>query len=132
LYSKKLFPKLKFCFAHGGGAFPFTIGRIQHGYDVRPDLCATECDVSPIDFLGKFYTDSLVHSQKSLDLLVDVIGEDKIILGTDYPFPLGELEAGSLIENSMLSQNVKVKFKVVYGLSDYQFLVIKYDTFLDY
>ena len=45
----------------------------------------------PVDFLGKFYTDSLVHSQKSLDLLVDVIGEDKIILGTDYPFPLGEL-----------------------------------------
>jgi aminocarboxymuconate-semialdehyde decarboxylase len=78
-------------------------------------LCATECDVSPIDFLGKFYTDSLVHSQRSLDLLVDVIGEDKIILGTDYPFPLGELEAGSLIENSMLSKSIKVKFKVVYG-----------------
>lgn len=71
------FPRLKFCFAHGGGSFPFTVGRIQHGYDVRPDLCATDCAVPPNDFLGKFYTDSLVHSQQSLDLLVNVIGEVK-------------------------------------------------------
>ena len=78
------------------------------GYDVRPDLCATDCDVKPEDFLGKFYTDSLVHSHKSLDLLVDVIGQDKVILGTDYPFPLGELEAGSLIETSNLSPTIKV------------------------
>lgn len=69
------FPRLKLCFAHGGGAFPFTVGRIQHGYEVRPDLCATECSISPKEFLGKFYTDSLVHSEKSLDLLIDVIGE---------------------------------------------------------
>ena len=71
----KLFPRLKFCFAHGGGSFPFTVGRIQHGYDVRPDLCAVECDVAPKEFLGKFYTDSLVHSKVALDLLIDVIGK---------------------------------------------------------
>jgi aminocarboxymuconate-semialdehyde decarboxylase len=69
------FPRLKFCFAHGGGAFPFTFGRIQHGYEVRPDLCAIECQLSPKEFLGKFYTDSLVHSKESLDLLINVIGK---------------------------------------------------------
>ena len=69
------FPRLKLCFAHGGGSFPFTVGRIQHGYNVRPDLCAVNCDVAPQEFLGKFYTDSLVHDPTALDLLVDVIGE---------------------------------------------------------
>ena len=58
-----------------GGAFPFTVGRIEHGYNVRPDLCATECKISPRKFLGKFYTDALVHDARALDLLVDVIGE---------------------------------------------------------
>ena len=58
-----------------GGAFPFTVGRIEHGYNVRPDLCATNCKVSPRGFLGKFYTDALVHDAKALNLLVDIIGE---------------------------------------------------------
>lgn len=58
-----------------GGAFPFTVGRIEHGFNVRPDLCAVENDVNPRDYLGRIYTDSLVHDDKCLRLLVDVIGE---------------------------------------------------------
>ena len=69
------FPALKICFAHGGGSFPYTAGRIQHGYNVRPDLCATDCNKPPLDFLRKFWTDSLVHDTDALDLLVKVIGE---------------------------------------------------------
>lgn len=104
------FPKLKVCFAHGGGAFPFTVGRMQKGFTCRPDLCATDTDVPPIEQLGTFYTDSLVHSHKSLDLLVDVIGENRVILGTDYPFPLGEDHAGNLIESNVnLSSALKDK-----------------------
>ena len=72
------FPRLKFCFAHGGGAFPFTVGRIQHGYDCRPDLVATDCVIPPKEFLGKFYTDSLVHSKTSLDLLIEIIGKVRV------------------------------------------------------
>lgn len=93
------FPKLKVCFAHGGGSFPFTIGRIEHGHTVRPDLCAVDNNISPRKYLGAFYTDSLVHDPISLKLLIDVIGKDKVMLGTDYPFPLGELQPGSLIES---------------------------------
>lgn len=103
------FPKLKVCFAHGGGAFPFTVGRIEHGYNVRPDLCATDCKASPRKFLGKFYTDALVHDHRALDLLVDVIGEDCVICGSDYPFPLGEHHPGKLIESSDLVDEVKAK-----------------------
>jgi len=93
------FPKLKICFAHGGGAFPFTIGRIEHGFNVRPDLCATENDVNPRKYLGQIYTDSLVHDEKALKLLVDVIGKNRVILGSDYPFPLGEHHPGKLVES---------------------------------
>lgn len=111
------FPKLRFCFAHGGGAFPFTIGRIQHGYDVRPDLCAVECSVPPKEFLGKFYTDSLVHDKNALNLLIDVIGEDNIILGSDYPFPLGELNPpGGLIDRSTHSDELKEKLLYKNGM----------------
>lgn len=69
------YPNLKVCFAHGGGSFPFTIGRIQKGFDVRPDLCAVECEVNPRNFMGKFYTDSLVHDSEALRFLVEIIGK---------------------------------------------------------
>ena len=92
-------PDLKVAFAHGGGSFPATIGRIEHGYNVRPDLCAIDNDVNPKSYLGKFYLDSLVHDPKMLDYIVELMGADRIALGTDYPFPLGELEPGKLIES---------------------------------
>ena len=92
-------PDLKVAFAHGGGSFPATIGRIEHGYNVRPDLCAIDNDINPKSYLGKFYLDSLVHDPKMLDYIVELMGADRIALGTDYPFPLGELEPGKLIES---------------------------------
>lgn len=92
------FPKLRVAFAHGGGAFPFTIGRIEHGFAVRPDLVAMDNPVSPRDYIGKFWVDSLVHDPKAMTYLVDTIGEDRICLGSDYPFPLGEHHPGQLIE----------------------------------
>lgn len=91
---------LRICFAHGGGSFPFTLGRIAHGFEVRPDLVAVDNDVNPRNYLGKFWLDSLVHDELMLEYLVKLIGAERIALGTDYPFPLGELEPGKLIENS--------------------------------
>lgn len=92
-------PNLRIAFAHGGGSFPATIGRIEHGFNVRPDLCAVDNDVNPREYLGKFYLDSLVHDPEVLRYLIDLIGADHIALGTDYPFPLGELSPGQLIES---------------------------------
>lgn len=93
------FPRLKVCFAHGGGSFPATLGRIRHGYNVRPDLCAVDNDKDPKEYLGKFWIDSITHDPIMLSYIVDLLGEDSIMLGTDYPFPLGELEPGKLIES---------------------------------
>ncbi len=94
------FPKLRVAFAHGGGSFPFTLGRIQHGYEARPDLCAINTRRSPKEYIGKFWVDSLVHDQAALKFLLQVMGQENIALGTDYPFPLGELKAGGLIQSA--------------------------------
>lgn len=81
---------MKVCFAHGGGSFPFTMGRIEHGYQVRPDLCATQCRKSPLTFIDRIWTDSLVHDNDALDFLIKRLTVDRIMLGTDYPFPRKE------------------------------------------
>lgn len=91
-------PKLRICFAHGGGAFPGTFGRIDHGFRERPDLCAVHSTLSPRDALGRFYLDSLVHDAGLLRYLVELVGAHRVALGTDYPFPLGERVPGALIE----------------------------------
>jgi len=90
-------PDLRIAFAHGGGSFPFTLGRIDHGFEMRPDLCATSTSSKPSDFLRNIYLDSLVHDAAALRFLVDQHGADRIALGSDYPFPLGEERPGSLI-----------------------------------
>jgi aminocarboxymuconate-semialdehyde decarboxylase len=95
-------PKLRVCFAHGGGAFPFTLGRIQHGFDCRPDLVAVDNPVAPAHYLNRIYVDSLVHDARALKYLLDVFTEDRISLGSDYPFPLGEEKPGQLIRSMNL------------------------------
>jgi len=100
-------PNLKVAFAHGGGSFPATISRIEHGFNVRPDLCAIDNDKSPKTYLGKFYIDSLVHDPRILDYLIDLMGADRIALGSDYPFPLGEHVPGSLIDSMPYSEHTK-------------------------
>ena len=100
-------PNLRFAFAHGGGSFAATIGRIQHGFDVRPDLCAVDNKKDPIEYLDKFWVDSLVHDLDSLNYLIKKIGDKKIALGSDYPFPLGEGRPGELIESSRLPNQTK-------------------------
>ena len=100
------YPDLKICFAHGGGSFPATIGRIDHGFNVRPDLCQTDSQSLPSSWLKKIYIDSLVHDEDALKLLIKKVGVQRIALGTDYPFPLGEHRPGALIEKmSHLTQD---------------------------
>jgi aminocarboxymuconate-semialdehyde decarboxylase len=107
-------PRLRWCFAHGGGSFAGTIGRIAHGCDVRPDLCAVDNAKNPREYLGKFYVDSLVHDADALRLLLRLLGADCVALGSDYPFPLGEACPGALIE-SMPELSKKVCKKLLAG-----------------
>lgn len=103
------FPRLRVAFAHGGGAFPSTFGRIQHGFEVRPDLCAGDNPNEPRRYLGRFYVDSLVHDARVLRYLIELIGVDSIALGSDYPFPLGEEVPGRLIESMDLPEAAKAR-----------------------
>jgi len=99
-------PQLRICFAHGGGAFPATLGRIEHGFNVRPDLF-TDNPRSPRKYLSRMYFDALVHEPAKLDYLVKLVGADQVMLGSDYPFPLGEAEPGKLIETMNYDQSIK-------------------------
>jgi len=112
------FPKLRVAFAHGGGAFPFQVGRIEHAFRVRPDLVATDSRTNPRDYLARadvparFFVDSLVHDPDALRLLLKLFGASRIALGSDYPFPLGEARPGALIE-SMKELSAKDKAQLL-------------------
>jgi aminocarboxymuconate-semialdehyde decarboxylase len=99
------FPRLRVAFAHGGGAFPFTIGRIERAFHVRPDLVSVDNQNHPRSYLAhgdapaRFYVDSLVHDADALRMLLRLFGPKRVALGSDYPFPLGESRAGDLIDS---------------------------------
>jgi len=107
------FPKLRVAFAHGGGAFPFTIGRVDHAFRVRPDVVAAENTTSPRRYLAhdgmpaRFYVDSLLHDADALKLLLKLFGADRVAFGSDYPFSLGETHPGKLIESMRLHEKEK-------------------------
>ncbi|MEO7673629.1 MAG: amidohydrolase family protein [Pyrinomonadaceae bacterium] len=102
-------PNLRICFAHGGGSFPATVGRIDHGFNVRPDLCAVDNPHGPRKYLSRMYFDSLVHEPANLDYLIKLVGADQVALGSDYPFPLGEAEPGKLIESMPYDETIREK-----------------------
>jgi aminocarboxymuconate-semialdehyde decarboxylase len=81
-------PGLKVILAHGGGFFPYQIGRLDHGWRVRPALQA-RLPRPPSAYLGNIYCDSLIHSDLSLRFLLDRVGSDHVVLGCDYPFDMG-------------------------------------------
>ena len=103
------YPKLKVCFAHGGGSFLPTISRIEHGWECRPDLVALDNPKNPKEYLGKFWVDSHVCDHKMLQYVIDLVGADKVMQGSDYPFPLGEAIPGELVRNAPLSESDKIK-----------------------
>jgi len=96
------YPGLQICLAHAGGAFPALLGRIQHGFDCRPDLVAVNAGGrTPTEHLESgrnLWIDSLVHDPDLLEYLCKKIGTDRVVMGSDYPFPLGEVpKAGKML-----------------------------------
>ncbi len=90
-------PRLRIGFAHGGGSFPGTFGRIARGFEARPDLMTVANPHPPSDYLERIYVDSLTHDPDLLRLLLRLHGPNRVALGSDYPFPLGESTPGKLI-----------------------------------
>lgn len=100
-------PGLRVCFAHAGGSLLPTLGRIEHGFNCRPDLVAIHNNVNPRQYLGDFWVDSITHDPKLLQYVLDLQGSKRVSLGTDYPFPLGDLEMGAFIEEMNLPEEVQ-------------------------
>ena len=121
------FPNLRFAFAHCAGSFPGTIGRIEHGFKVRPDLFPNR-EVNPRKYLGHFYADTLTADSEVLMYNISVLGKDKIILGSDYPFPLGEQEPGKMVEEmDELEDQTKAQ---ILGLSGLEWLGVEPSKYL--
>jgi aminocarboxymuconate-semialdehyde decarboxylase len=97
-------PNLRICFSHAGGSFIPTIGRIEHGFNCRPDLVAVDNKVNPREYLGKFWVDCITHDIDMLKYILKAQGSNRVCLGSDYPFPLGDLEIGKFIQDSDLPQ----------------------------
>jgi aminocarboxymuconate-semialdehyde decarboxylase len=94
-------PNLKICAAHGGGYLPAYFGRTTHGYRVRPECHGLPHE--PSVYLRRMYFDSLVYSARALRALADEVGTHRIVVGTDYPFDMGEYEPVSIIEQAPFS-----------------------------
>lgn len=99
-------PNLRVLASHAGGSFIPTLGRIEHGFNCRPDLVAVDNNRSPKKYLGKFWTDCITHDIDLLKYILKQQGSSRVCLGSDYPFPLGDLEIGKFIEDSDLSPAV--------------------------
>ncbi|MFM0005116.1 amidohydrolase family protein [Paraburkholderia dipogonis] len=110
---------LKLCFAHGGGSFAFLLGRVDNAWRER-DIVRENCPHLPSSYVDRFCVDSAVFDDGALRLLVDVMGPERVMLGSDYPFPLGEQQVGRLIadhigldesaKRRLLSENAQAFF----------------------
>ena len=102
-------PNLKLCFAHGGGYAVFAAGRFDHGYEVRSEARAS-VQRPPSDYLRSMYFDCLTHSPIALRHLVDLVGIEQVVLGSDFPAdmgyrdPVGWLERAPLLDEAEKEQ----------------------------
>jgi aminocarboxymuconate-semialdehyde decarboxylase len=97
-------PELRVMFSHAGGSFLTTLGRFEHGFNCRPDLVAVDNVINPREYLGKFWIDSITHDSDLLRYVLALQGSEKVCLGSDYPFPLGDLELGAYMLDMGLSE----------------------------
>jgi len=101
--------KLKICFAHGGGAFAFLLGRLDNAW-LHRDIARGKSQHLPSSYLNRFYLDTAVFDHDALQLLINKMSEERLMFGTDYPFPLGEQQMGQLIKTApTLSDSTKKK-----------------------
>lgn len=122
------FPNLRVCFSHAGGSFFGTIGRIEHGFNCRPDLVAIDNPTNPREYIGKFWIDSITHDAAALEFIMTTQPSNRICLGSDYPFPLGDLEIGKYITEMGLQESV---VEDIFCYSTLEWLDMKKEDFIN-
>ena len=101
------FPKLDICLPHAGGAFPYLIGRLSHGWKVREECRGLK--KSPVSYLRRFTYDTISHAAESLQYLIDLVGADRVMLGSDYCFDMGYERPVKVVTALRLSRNDQEK-----------------------
>jgi aminocarboxymuconate-semialdehyde decarboxylase len=108
---------LRICFAHGGGSFAFWLGRLDNAWHRRAELVRGRSTRPPRHYLGRFFVDTVVFDPAALRLLVETVGEDRVVLGSDYPYPLGERPVGRVVwEADFLTDPQRQKLLSTNGL----------------
>lgn len=97
-------PKLRILLAHGGGYLPYQIGRLDHGYDVRKE--SRTCEQKPSAYLPRLFYDSITFNSHSLSFLIQMVGDKQVVLGTDYPFDMGETDPVNMLDTAVASNEV--------------------------
>jgi aminocarboxymuconate-semialdehyde decarboxylase len=97
------YSNLRLCLSHGGGLLAFNIWRLDHSYDLRPDFKKI-VPQKPSGYLKKIYFDSIVHSAAALQYLIQVVGADRVVVGTDYPMAMGDFEPVRKINSLNLTE----------------------------
>lgn len=117
---ERLPKRLKICFAHGGGSFAYLLGRVDNAWEQR-DIVREDCPNKPSSYTDRFFVDSAIFDPLALDLLVKTMGAERVMLGSDAPFPLGEQQIGHLVSSidlatqdkqSILGNNAKAFFSL--------------------
>jgi aminocarboxymuconate-semialdehyde decarboxylase len=99
---------LRIAFAHGGGSFAFWLGRADNAWMHRQDVVRGRSAHPPSHYVGRFSVDSVVFTEPSLRLLVDTLGAENVMMGSDYPYPLGERPAGAVVRRAGLPDGERV------------------------
>jgi len=103
------FPHLKLCVLHGGGFFPYHLGRFDQGFKVRSGSRAAAAQSPPSTYLKNFYFDTLVYRVETLEYLKLMAGPDHLMVGTDYPYTLGDWNAVEKVEAMNCSDAEKLE-----------------------
>ncbi len=100
------YPRIKFCMSHGGGFAPYQTGRFTHGWAVRPEP-KTRLPVPPNVSIARLYHDTILHSAPHLEFLISQSGANHVLLGTDYPFDMGMMDAVRYVRSLNVADTVK-------------------------
>ncbi len=93
------FSELTIVSVHGGGFVPWQAGRWEHAYDVMPELVGGRLAKPPSEYLSRIYFDTVLHDPRSIEHLISWAGADRVVLGSDYPFPMGDSDPVATVES---------------------------------
>jgi aminocarboxymuconate-semialdehyde decarboxylase len=103
------YPDIKWFFVHGGGMTPWQAGRFSHGWKVRPEPKVHLKDHGPETAMATLYYDTILHAQPQLECLVSLVGPNRVVLGSDYPYDMGTLECARQVKALNISDGDKTK-----------------------